>query len=397
MSFFPDPAAVPKLDGVSKLGDLYGFVPRVFRLQEPIPGILDQQGRMLDALLGNEEWLSRKQKELVMLASSAANRSDYGIALHGKTLSLLGVSDAEISRIVAGGVPPGPDGDLVDFARATASDAARMGPEAVETMRAAGFEEEQIVEVAVLAGFCCFLNTLQAGTGAAPDFAPISVPLSGDKLHLAIPEPRPMAEGAQQEAAPEMLDDPDREWVLRVQRGDLDAFETLVERHSQKVYRTLAALLGNPDEAKDAMQDTFLKAFQSLRRFERRAKFSTWLLSIAGNTGLQRIRDRKNLESLDESSDSNEFRPQQIRAWGDNPEQMYSKAQRRALVEQAIGRLPAKYRAVLVLRDVQQVSTDDAAAALGLGIPALKARLLRGRLMLREALAPHFMQGAQNA
>jgi RNA polymerase sigma-70 factor (ECF subfamily) len=76
---------------------------------------------------------------------------------------------------------------------------------------------------------------------------------------------------------------------------------------------------------------------------------------------------------------------------------MYSKAERRTLVEQAISRLPAKYRVVLVLRDVQQLSTDEAAAALGLSVPALKARVLRGRLMLREALAPHFMEGVQTA
>jgi RNA polymerase sigma-70 factor (ECF subfamily) len=160
----------------------------------------------------------------------------------------------------------------------------------------------------------------------------------------------------------------------------------------------LVALLGNPDEAKDAVQDTFLKAFQNLPRFERRAKFSTWLVSIASNTGLQKLRERKGFESLDEGTGENdEFRPRQIRAWGDDPETMYSKSERRTLVEQAIGRLPVKYRVVLVLRDVQQVTTEDAAAALGLGVPALKARLLRGRLMLREALAPHFAQGAESA
>jgi len=84
------------------------------------------------------------------------------------------------------------------------------------------------------------------------------------------------------------------------------------------------------------------------------------------------------------------FRPRQIQAWTDDPEQLYSQAETRSLVENGIMKLPPKYRVVVMLRDIEQLSTEDSAAALNLGIPALKARLLRGRLMLREALAPHF-------
>jgi RNA polymerase sigma-70 factor (ECF subfamily) len=209
-------------------------------------------------------------------------------------------------------------------------------------------------------------------------------------VHPEVDEPRPIPEDVQ--------DDPDADLVVRTRKGDVAAFETLVQLHSQRVYRTLVGLLGNPDDARDALQDTFLKAFQSLERFEGRAKFSTWLISIASNTGLQRLRDRKQVESLDEdNSDREEYRPRQVRAWDDDPEERYSKEQRRGLVERAISRLPAKYRVVLVLRDVQQVSGDEAAAALGLSVPALKARLLRGRLMLREQLAPHFSEGAHGA
>ena len=151
-------------------------------------------------------------------------------------------------------------------------------------------------------------------------------------------------------------------------------------------------ILGDPEDARDAMQDTFLKAFQHLDKFQSRSKFSTWLVSIATNTGLQRLRERKPLESLDESASEAEerFRSRQIRAWTDDPEQLYSQAERRQLIESSVMKLPAKYRIAVVLRDLELLSTEEAAAALGLEVPTLKSRLLRGRLMLREALAPHF-------
>jgi len=142
------------------------------------------------------------------------------------------------------------------------------------------------------------------------------------------------------------------------------------------------------------MQETFLKAFQHLAIFERRAKFSTWLTSIATNTGLQILRERKGRSSLDGDGgldeSGEEFRPRELRAWMDNPEQSCFKAELKDLVERSVMRLPLKYRAVLLLRDLEQLSMDEAAACLALSLPAFKARLLRGRLMLREALAPDF-------
>jgi RNA polymerase sigma-70 factor, ECF subfamily len=115
-------------------------------------------------------------------------------------------------------------------------------------------------------------------------------------------------------------------------------------------------------------------------------------VTIASNTGVQRLRERRQVESLDDiaSETDPEFRPRQVRAWEEDPEQLCSKAERRGLVESAMMHLPAKYRLVLMLRDIEQLSGQEVAAALGLGIPAMKARLFRARLMLREALAPHF-------
>jgi RNA polymerase sigma-70 factor (ECF subfamily) len=183
--------------------------------------------------------------------------------------------------------------------------------------------------------------------------------------------------------------------VARVQGGDLDSFEELMNRHSQRVYRTLVGILGNPDEARDAMQDTFLKAFQHLAGFEGRSKFSTWLVSITANTGIQRLRERRPMESLDETFDE-QLRPRQVQAWTDDPERLYSRAEMRSLVENGVMRLPAKYRLVLILLELEQLPLEEAAAALGLGIPAIKARRLRGRLKLREALAPHFIRPERN-
>ena len=97
------------------------------------------------------------------------------------------------------------------------------------------------------------------------------------------------------------------------------------------------------------------------------------------------------MESLDEPFDE-ELRPRQIHAWTDDPERLYSRAEMRSLVENGVMSLPAKYRVALILLDLEQLSLEEAAAALGLGIPAIKARRLRGRLKLREALAPHFIQ-----
>jgi RNA polymerase sigma-70 factor (ECF subfamily) len=155
------------------------------------------------------------------------------------------------------------------------------------------------------------------------------------------------------------------------------------------------SITGNVEEAQDAMQDTFLKAFEHISDFQGRSKFSTWLVSIASNTAFQRLRERKHLERLDDAGEEAEFRPRQVRAWESDPEQLYSQAERRTLVESGLMKVPSKYRVVLVLRDIEQLSADEAAMALGLSIPALKARLFRARMMLREALSPHFAMSAK--
>lgn len=187
--------------------------------------------------------------------------------------------------------------------------------------------------------------------------------------------------------------DADAKFVEQARAGDAAAFEELVKRHQRRVYRVLLGITGNMAEAEDATQNAFLKAYLNLRGFKEEARFSTWLTRIAINEGLQRLRSReKNVDSLDDPGPEGEeeFRPKQVQAWDDNPEQRYTKAEVRELLEREIMKLPVKYRVVVVMRDLEEASTAETAEALDLTEEAVKTRLLRGRLMLREALAPVF-------
>jgi RNA polymerase sigma-70 factor (ECF subfamily) len=253
-----------------------------------------------------------------------------------------------------------------------------------------GFSEPQILECAVVTALNNFSNTLQMGLGIEPDFEPPLI-FEKNKVNLSAAAQTPIA-GEGGVHLVEIVQDVDAEQVALAQGGNLEAFEELVRRHSQLIYRTLAAILGNPADAQDAMQDTLLSAFKHLGGFQGRSKFSTWLVSIARNSALQRLRRGKPMESLDEGEcgDDGNFRPRQVRAWQDDPEECHSKSEMRQLVERGILALPARYRVVVMLRDIQQLSTDEVAQQLGLSVPAVKTRLLRGRLMLREWLSPHF-------
>jgi RNA polymerase sigma-70 factor (ECF subfamily) len=197
----------------------------------------------------------------------------------------------------------------------------------------------------------------------------------------------------------ETSQDADAELVAQAQCGELEAFEELVRRHARLIYRALIAILGNAADAQDAMQDTLLRAFKHIGGFQGRSKFSTWLVSIARNAALQRLRGRRDTESLDQSETEEDckFHPRQIAAWQENPEQSHSRTEIRQLVEKGLLQLPAKYRVIVMLRDVEQLSTDDVARQLGLSVPAVKTRLLRGRLMLREWLSPYLAASRKGA
>lgn len=371
----------------SVLREQFGFVPKLYRLQSAVPELVEAELGLLESVLFHEDGLNRVQKEYVLLAISAANLNTYCATLHSQVLNILGIPPEECDRIVEdhhhSGIS-GTDRVLLDETRKLACLPGRSSQRfETERLRTQGFTELQIVEAVVVSGLANFLNTVQAGVGATPDFPPRRV-FGPKDLYPFSGKSRPTSDVI-------VPDDPDAALVARVQQGDSDLFEELVRRHSRRVFGALAGLVGNIEDARDATQEVFLKAFENIGRFQGRSKFSTWLTSIAINTGTELLRQRKPSESLAEMEDDEGFRPRQVQKWEDNPEQMCSASQVNDLVREAVLRLPEKYRVAVLLRDINQLSTEEAAAALELSIPALKARVLRGRLMLRESLAPHFI------
>jgi len=187
---------------------------------------------------------------------------------------------------------------------------------------------------------------------------------------------------------------PDEDDLLLVERvlaGDRRAFEPLVRKHERHVFRVTLAVLGNIEDAEEAMQDTFVKAFRHLDQFRREARFTTWLTRIAINEAIQKRSTRKNLVPLAEAETAKEqFTPRRYESWKSNPEQLYGKQEIHRIVENAIQSLPEIYREAFILRDVEELSAEEAAEALGITVGALKSRLLRARLIVRESLAEKF-------
>jgi len=388
VSFLPEDDEPANIAALAIFKQHLGLLPRVFRAQMSRPDLVDSQAKFIETLLFEKGSLTRIQKEFILLAVSGANQNIYFPALFSQTLHFLGVKP-EVSRQVTVDHHQANLSDqdvaLLNFARQLAQQPHRFAPDDVGRLRAQGFTEEQILEAVLMVGLTNLLNVVQAGLGTEPDFKPRAI-FAQKEVNPAVESERPILE---RPLADETISaDPDAEFVARVKAGETDAFEELVRRHGRRVYRSLIGILGSAEEAEDALQDAFLKAFQHLPEFEGRSRFSTWLVRIALNTGLQRLRGRRDFETLDDDSD--EFRPKRIQAWTENPEDLYSREELRRLVESEVMKLPAKYRVALMLRDLEELSTEEAANALGLSIPGLKARVLRGRLMLRESMVSYF-------
>jgi RNA polymerase sigma-70 factor, ECF subfamily len=180
----------------------------------------------------------------------------------------------------------------------------------------------------------------------------------------------------------------DLELITRVLSGDRRAFEPLVRKHERRVFRVTLAVLGNIEDAQEAMQDAFVKAFRHLDQFRRESRFTTWLTRIAVNEALEKRQSRKEMVSLDESRNVDEtFAPRRFESWRADPEKLYGRHELRQIIEAAVRALPAIYREAFVLRDIEEMSAEEAAEVVGISVPALKSRLLRARLMVRETLA----------
>jgi RNA polymerase sigma-70 factor (ECF subfamily) len=177
--------------------------------------------------------------------------------------------------------------------------------------------------------------------------------------------------------------------------GDVGAFEQLVKRYDRNVFRIAQHITQNREDAEDVVQEAFLKAYRNLQQFQGQSKFYTWLVRIAVNEALMKLRRRKpeRTVSLDEDIKTDEDSvPREVADWSPNPEQQYNQAELREILTKTIQGLPSSFRTVFVLRDVEGLSTEETAEALELSIPAVKSRLLRARLQLRERLSRFFQK-----
>ncbi len=192
---------------------------------------------------------------------------------------------------------------------------------------------------------------------------------------------------------PEVGTTEELELVTRARTGDASAFNDLVRRYERKIYRLAKNITQNDEDAEDVLQDTFLKAYEHLSGFQGNSKFYTWLVRIAVNEALMKLRKRKTDRTvpLDEPVDTGEETvAREIAVWDENPEQKYSQEELAGILNDAVQSLKPAFRTVFVLRDIEELSTEEAAQALQISVPAVKSRLLRARLQLREKLTRFF-------
>jgi len=186
---------------------------------------------------------------------------------------------------------------------------------------------------------------------------------------------------------------PDVALVEKARAGDVSAYDQLVRKYDRQIFRIAQHITQNREDAEDVMQDAFLKAYEKLDQFQGNSKFYTWLVRIAVNESLMRLRRRRTgkMVSIDEDVETEEGSvPRDLADWAPDPEQNYTQSELGEILRKTIQGLPQGFRVVFVLRDVEGLSTEETAETLGLSIPAVKSRLLRARLQLRERLSRYF-------
>jgi RNA polymerase sigma-70 factor (ECF subfamily) len=181
--------------------------------------------------------------------------------------------------------------------------------------------------------------------------------------------------------------------VHATKRGHASAFEELVKKYDRKLLRIAQSITHNREEAEDAVQEAFFKAYQRLDQFQESAKFSTWLIRIVLNEALMKLRRQRTAreESLDRDFQSDrDILPMDVADWSPNPQELYSAVEFREILIKCLLRLQPTLRIVFVLRDTEELSINETAEALGLSAVAVRARLFRARLQLRERLSRYF-------
>jgi RNA polymerase sigma-70 factor, ECF subfamily len=181
--------------------------------------------------------------------------------------------------------------------------------------------------------------------------------------------------------------------VEALKAGDRAEFARLVDAYSSQIYRLAVRMLGNPSDAEDILQNTFLKAFQHIKDFENRSSLSTWLYRIASNEALMLIRKRKReitLTDTESEDEENDYSPIQLTDWCCLPEEEFVSSESRLALDKAVQHQPERLRIVFLLRDIEGLSIQETSQALGLSETAIKTRLLRARLHLREDLSSYY-------
>lgn len=182
--------------------------------------------------------------------------------------------------------------------------------------------------------------------------------------------------------------------IARIKAGDRPLFYELIQPYQRTVYAAAYSVLGNPTDAEDAAQEAFLKALTHIGQFRSEAKFSTWLVQITLNEARLRIRkDRKGLySSIDEGNqdEDGDYFPIDYADWREIPSETLQRKELKDALQKALDGLKPIYREVVILRDVEHLSITETAEALGITESSVKTRLLRARLMMRDALAPGF-------
>jgi RNA polymerase sigma-70 factor (ECF subfamily) len=183
--------------------------------------------------------------------------------------------------------------------------------------------------------------------------------------------------------------------MARVRSGDHEAFYELVRPHERSIYLAALSIVHNDADAEEVIQETILKAFKAIGRFREEAKFSTWIFQIAINESRMKLRkDRRHLyDSLDEpvkGEEQGDYIPRDFADWREIPSEALDNARLREALTKALASLSPKYRQVLVLRDIEHLNVAETAKVIGISEAAVKTRLLRARLQMRDALAPGF-------
>src|SRR5271170_5236674 len=206
------------------------------------------------------------------------------------------------------------------------------------------------------------------------------------------------AESAQFGVRAETNDDLDL--VHASKNGDVAAFEQLVKRYDRKLFRIAQSVTHNREDSQDAVQETFLKAYQHLAEFRGDSQFSTWLIRITLNQSLMKLRKQRAIRevSLDEDFQADgDTLPMEVVDWAPNAEELYSVSELRNILIKNIEDLQPILRTVFVLQDLEGLSTDQTAEVLNLSQSAVKSRLWRARLQLRERLNKYFSKQAEPA